>query len=134
MPPSTTVRSPAVRLALAPVEASVARVRRALTHAGLSADLEHTVSLLAAELVRNSVKHAGLGEKDRIVVLAALSEDFARVEVHDGGPGFDPDVRHGTNGFGLRLVDTLASSWGVERRGGCRVWFEVDRRRRRFAR
>jgi hypothetical protein len=58
-----------------------------------------------------------------------------RVEVADHGPGFDPEIRHETPGFGLRLVDKLASRWGVERSArGCRVWFEVDRRRGRFER
>jgi hypothetical protein len=57
------------------------------------------------------------------------------VEVADHGPGFDPDIRHETPGFGLRLVDKLASRWGVERSArGCRVWFEVDRRSGRFDR
>jgi len=55
--------------------------------------------------------------------------------VIDGGAGFDPEVRHAVNGFGLRLVDKLASRWGVERESNTtRVWFEVDRRRRRFDR
>jgi hypothetical protein len=44
-------------------------------------------------------------------------------------------VRHGVSGYGLRMVDMLASRWGVDRdEHGCRVWFEIDRRRRRFDR
>lgn len=53
----------------------------------------------------------------------------------DHGPGFEPGARHEAKGFGLRLVDKLATGWGVEREAGAtRVWFEVDRRRRRFDR
>ncbi|MDX6703370.1 MAG: hypothetical protein QOF26_3596, partial [Baekduia sp.] len=97
---------------------------------------DHTVALLTSELVGNAVRHAGpLNPAERIVFHARLGEDHVRVEVADHGPGFDPEVRHETAGFGLRLVDKLASRWGVERTArGCRVWFEVDRSRGRFER
>ncbi len=108
--------------------------RRALVKEGLDPDLDHTVCLLTSELVTNAIKHAGLGPDDRIVLAARLTPDFARVEVRDPGPGFDPDQRFTVRGYGLRLCDTLASRWGVDRDGGTRVWFEVDRRRRRFPR
>jgi hypothetical protein len=70
----------------------------------------------------------------RIVLLAHMEDDFARVEVYDGGTGFDPGVREHSPGFGLRLIDKLASRWGAESGGGGHVWFEVDRRPRRFDR
>ena len=121
--------------ALRPTPEAVGAARRVLVREGLDPDLDHTVCLLTSELVTNSIRHAGLGPRDRIVLAARLAPDFVRVEIRDGGPGFDPDVRHGADGFGLRMVDTLASRWGVDAdRGGTRVWFEVDRRRRRFDR
>lgn len=122
-----------LRVVLPAVPESARRARRALVQAGLDPDLDHTVSLLSTELVTNAVKHV-VGSGD-VRVEAVLSDGFARVEVIDSGPGFDPDIRHDTGGFGLRLVDKLASRWGVDREGGeFRVWFEVDRRRRRFDR
>lgn len=109
--------------------------RRLLVREGLDPDLDHTVCLLVSEVVTNSIRHAGLRDEDRIVIAARLTEDFARVEVRDAGPGFDPDVRHRATGYGLRMLDLLASRWGVDRDSSTtRVWFEVDRRRRRFAR
>jgi two-component sensor histidine kinase len=123
-----------VRLALPPAPEAAVRARHALLDAGLSGDLEHTVPLLASELVANSVRHAGLATRQRIVLRAHLEPDFARVEVYDAGEGFDPEVRHATKGFGLRLVDKLATRWGTDQGEGCGVWFEVDRRRRRFDR
>jgi anti-sigma regulatory factor (Ser/Thr protein kinase) len=91
------------------------------------------VSLLTSELVTNSVRHGGTTEDVRLDAL--LADGYAHVTVTDRGPGFDPEVRHEANGFGLRLVDKLASRWGVEHDAGeTRVWFEVDRRRRRFDR
>jgi anti-sigma regulatory factor (Ser/Thr protein kinase) len=125
-----------ILLALAPVPEAVRAARHALHERGLSHDLDHTVSLLVSEVVGNAVRHAGpLSPHQKIVFHAHLSDDYVRVEVADHGPGFDPEVRHDTSGFGLRLVDKLASSWGVDNTArGCRVWFEVDRRRGRFDR
>lgn len=131
--PIAAARPKTLSVALSPVPESARRARRALVQGGLDPDLDHTVSLLATELVTNSVRHV-VGAAD-VRLEATLDEGFARVEVIDGGPGFDPEVRHDVNGFGLRLVDKLASRWGVDRGGGeFRVWFEVDRRRRRFDR
>ena len=123
-----------VRLALPPAPEAAVRARRALLDAGLTGELEHTVTLLASELVTNAVRHAHLGPRQRIVLLARLEADFARVEVFDAGAGFDPEVRHDAKGFGLRLLDKLSTAWGTEQSEGCGVWFEVDRRRRRFDR
>src|SRR4051812_18662163 len=77
--------------------------RRVLVAQGLDPDLDHTVCLLVSEVVTNSIRHAGLKEDDRVVLAARLTRDFARVEVRDPGPGFDPDVRHRAHGFGLRM-------------------------------
>ena len=109
--------------------------RRVLVQEGLDEDLSHTVCLLTSELVTNSIRHAGLTERDRLVLAARLERDFVRVEVRDPGRGFDPDVRAGHSGYGLRMLDMLSDRWGVDRdEHGCRVWFEVNRRRRRFER
>lgn len=102
---------------------------------GLDPDLDHTVTLLTSEVVTNSIRHADMGPDGRIILAARLTPEMARVEVRDAGSGFDPDVRHDAQGFGLRMLDALASRWGVDRDDdGTRVWFEVDRRRRRFQR
>jgi anti-sigma regulatory factor (Ser/Thr protein kinase) len=124
--------SPTLSFTLPPVPESATRARRALVSHGLEEELEHTITLLITEIVANSVRHAG--SRADIHVAVALEPGFARVEVLDAGPGFDPEVRHDSDGFGLRLVDKLATRWGVERAQGTLVWFEVDRRRRRFTR
>ncbi|HEU4974534.1 MAG TPA: ATP-binding protein [Baekduia sp.] len=125
-----------ILLAFPPVPDAVCQARHALIQRGVGEDLEHTVSLLTSEVVGNAVRHSGGVEVgDRIVFHARLSKDHIRVEVADHGPCFDPEVRHEAEGFGLRLVDKLASRWGVERTArGCLVWFEVDRRSGRFDR
>ncbi len=128
-----TVPTKTLSVELPSVTESARRARRTLVQGGLDPDLDHTVSLLATELVVNSVRHVPGSTPIRLE--ATLTDGFAHVEIIDVGPGFDPEIRHETDGFGLRLVDKLASRWGVERSAGeTRVWFEVDRRRRRFDR
>jgi serine/threonine-protein kinase RsbW len=124
-----------VVLRLPPDPTAARRARRALAEARIPEDLQHTVDLLATELIANSVRHAGLESDQTILFASRFAGDFIRVEVHDPGPGFDIDQAVGGKGFGLRMVDKLASRWGVETTEGTRVWFEVDRRsRRRFDR
>src|SRR3954468_9661295 len=110
-----------ILLAFAPIPDAVRAARHALRERGLSADLDHTVALLTSELVGNAVRHAGpLNPTERIVFQARLSDDHVRVEGGGHGPGFAPEARHDAAGFGLRLVDKLASRWGVERTArGC---------------
>lgn len=133
MSPFTEVASD-VLLTLPPDPTAPRRARRALQDARLPEDLQHTVDLLSTELIANAVRHAELAPDQQITLAARFVSDFIRVEVHDPGPGFDPDRARDGKGFGLRMVDKLASRWGVDRESGTRVWFEVDRRSRRFSR
>jgi anti-sigma regulatory factor (Ser/Thr protein kinase) len=121
-----------VVIALDPRPEAGRRARQALVDGGLAEDIAHAVDLLSTEVVANAVRHADIPEGGQIMFFAHLEGDFARVEVADPGAGFNPDaVEHG---FGLRLVDKVASAWGVDATKGCRVWFEVDRRTRKFRR
>ena len=129
--PTDMMATTEVLLSLDPSPEAGRVARHALHERGLSDDMDHTLMLLTSEVVGNAVRHAPADDGDRIVFFARLSDDHAHVEVADPGPGFDPEVRYHASGFGLRLVDKLASDWGVERTGrGCRVWFDVDRRKR----
>jgi len=122
-------------LALPPTPDASRSARLALGDLGIPEELAHTVTLLTSEIVGNSVRHADMAPRDRILLSASISGDHARIEVADTGAGFDPEVRHAAEGYGLRLLDQLASRWGSERgEHGSRVWFEVDCWARRFAR
>lgn len=90
------------------------------------------VRLLVSELVTNAVRHAGLSAGDHIGLIVRLHEAVLRVEVDDPGTGFElrapkPDPAR-ASGWGLYLVDELADRWGMDRgkRGGTRIWFELD--------
>ena len=124
-----------VLLALPARPDAARQARRELLARGLDEDVSHTVTLLTTELIANALRHAGMDPAvDRIVFFGRMRPDLVRIEVGDSGPGFDPE-QQGEVGFGLRLMNKLASRWGCERSGqGFRVWFEVDRRRRRFQR
>jgi|NGEPerStandDraft_6_1074524.scaffolds.fasta_scaffold37659_3 anti-sigma regulatory factor (Ser/Thr protein kinase) len=88
-----------------------------------------TLSLLVSELVSNAVVHSDAPAASDIQLCARLvGRDAVRIEVTDQGSGFtavprDPSRQDG--GYGLFLVDTQAASWGIDRRRGTCVWFEV---------
>ena len=134
---AVSISTPTSEVLLAlPARPDAARqARRELLTRGLDEDVSHTVTLLTTELIANALRHSGMDPaSDRIVFFGRLAPDLVRIEVGDSGPGFDPG-EHGEGGFGFRLLNKLASRWGCERSGqGFRVWFEVDRRRRRFGR
>lgn len=92
--------------------------------------LLHNARLLVSELVTNSVRHAGAGEEDSLLLEVLLSPDGLRIEVADDGPGFEarsgfPGLEQ-VSGRGLFLVERIADRWGVADHG-TRVWFELDR-------
>lgn len=108
------------------------QARRALRRLDgrLSAGERSTLTLLVSELVTNAVLHAdGAGGVVRLRV--EVSDDAVHVAVADAGSGFvkrPPVPREGgRGGYGLFLVEQMASRWGVERGGGAEVWFELDR-------
>lgn len=86
--------------------------------------------LLASELVTNSIRQPDITEEASLRLAVQLSKGALRVEVRD--PGIDGVVaprepeRENGGGFGLHLVDLLATRWGVNRTNGTQVWFEVD--------
>ena len=96
----------------------------------LPAELESTLLLLTCELVNNAVRHGGASEEQVIELeLAALDAARVRVQVSDPGMGFEHTPRDAPldeeGGWGLVLIESMADSWGVERDGATRVWFEL---------
>lgn len=87
--------------------------------------------LMVSEVVTNSVRHAGLRERDQIELRISVQKERVRVEVHDTGPGFErssePATMFRDSGWGLYLVDRLADGWGITTGPGTTVWFEVLR-------
>lgn len=121
------------RLGLEPVPQSARAARRyvrsALTGLGATEAATTAAELLVSEVVTNAVLHA----RSAIDVSVATVGDQVEVAVVDGSPA--PLLPRsfgvqGTTGRGLRLLASLASSWGVEPRAdapGKRVWFRLPR-------
>lgn len=91
---------------------------------------EDSALLLTSEVVTNALVH-GRGDvlvsvdRDRDVLRVEVSDDDPRhPRVPDGADELDPAAE---GGRGMRIVDLLASAWGVRDRsgGGKHVWFEL---------
>jgi signal transduction histidine kinase len=106
-----------------------AQARKAITGLGghVDGDVLNDAVLLVSELVSNSVKY---GEGDILLRARTRGPRQVLVEVVDDGGGFSPQIRRPSrfqaSGYGLHLVEELASSWGVHP-GTAHVWFEIDR-------
>jgi anti-sigma regulatory factor (Ser/Thr protein kinase) len=90
-----------------------------------------TAQLLVSELVTNSLRHSGARPDDQVRLTIRIMPGRVWIAVQDPGSGPDITVAAAdltsSNGFGLRLVETLSERWGVERpaRGGTQVWAQV---------
>lgn len=115
-------------LALPPEPSSVPAARafvcRTLEDWGMTAVCD-AAEMLVSELATNAVLHA----RTAFEVEVSRAGDAVRVCVRDASTASPRTRRYGadsTTGRGLRLVDTLATCWGVEQQAdGKVVWFEV---------
>lgn len=126
----------AIRHELRPTGTAAGEARRLvaeLPELARAPDLRFAAQLLTSELVANSIRHAGLAPAETVALAIDASDAAVRVEVADGGPGFDPLtllVAHHESGephHGIMLVDALSDRWGFrwDAEGFC-VWFELD--------
>jgi anti-sigma regulatory factor (Ser/Thr protein kinase) len=94
----------------------------ALKDQNVTADVG-AAALLTGELASNAARHGG----EPIGMSVSIEDYGLRVSVHDRGPGFDPtDEAIRSSGWGVRLVEALASDWGVEQDDeGTEVWFKI---------
>jgi anti-sigma regulatory factor (Ser/Thr protein kinase) len=119
-----------IALRLSPDVRSPAEARQSLEALRVSLDdpVVDDAALLVSEIVSNSVRHASLDASDAIEVRIRGSRSMLHVDVIDPGPGFERDEAHpkqDDGGWGLWLLDHLATRWGVERGGATRVWFDL---------
>jgi anti-sigma regulatory factor (Ser/Thr protein kinase) len=127
--------SPTVRrldVSIRATREAAAKARRALRQLALPLPLAGDAQLAVSELVTNSVRHAGLAPDDLIRVTVDWSGARLKVHVRDGGRGVRPTTVSGSirptpgaeSGWGLYLVDRVASRWGTSADG---YWFELRR-------
>jgi anti-sigma regulatory factor (Ser/Thr protein kinase) len=126
---------------LSPDPRSPSQARRFVREAlgdSTSRDVVEDVQLVVSELVTNSVRHANLRPDQHVTLSIERADDVVRIEVRDGGPSFrrEPSAPPaGGGGLGLRIVERLSHSWGIDEPGV--VWAVVPaslgRRRQDFA-
>jgi anti-sigma regulatory factor (Ser/Thr protein kinase) len=122
---------PGISVELDPGAAAASEARTALAalEGMVNADALDDIRLLVSELVTNSVRHSG-APGARVLLDVVGGQDTVRVEVSDGGRGFEPQTRSRAHddvgGWGLHLVERIATRWGVETGRRTRVWFEID--------
>jgi anti-sigma regulatory factor (Ser/Thr protein kinase) len=88
-----------------------------------------TLTLLVSEVVTNAVIHPEVEPPGAIRLAARIAGGRIRVEVTDEGSGFTPepqDPSQSDRGYGLFLLENQASAWGVDRKSGNTVWFELS--------
>ncbi len=98
----------------------------------LPPDTEDALLLLTSELVTNAVLHA----RTPMTITVSEGDGTIRVEVRDAHPALPQTRRYNVDtatGRGLRLLETMASAWGVlkvphAQQPGKIVWFEVPLR------
>ena len=86
--------------------------------------------LVVTELVTNSIVHGIREGKGWVDVTIERRPLCLRIEVADpASNGLRPVLRpvgpRSTSGWGLQLVDRLASEWGIDTDAGTRVWCEL---------
>jgi len=121
-----------LRLEVPPTPETVSEVRQAFDALALNEPTLETARLLVTELITNSIRHAGLGADERIRIRAEINDGQLRVDVLDGSGRRKPQRLAGAirpppgaeSGWGLFLVDRLATRWGW---GGDGYWFELER-------
>jgi anti-sigma regulatory factor (Ser/Thr protein kinase) len=97
--------------------------------ASIEARVLSDAQLIVTELVTNSLVHGGLAGSDVIVIRVQLDAASLRIEVANPGVAGTIELNGAlvdeSHGFGLALVTTLATAWGVVRGGDTRVWVEM---------
>ncbi|MFE5092724.1 ATP-binding protein [Streptomyces sp. NPDC056638] len=92
-------------------------------------ELSDDAAVIVSELAANAVLHGLVAGRDFELRLVALAGTL-RIEVSDArgerGPEPQPNLPGAESGYGLHLVEALATSWGVKDRGvGKTVWAEL---------
>jgi hypothetical protein len=106
-------------------DASYARQIVRSTLSGAPRDAVETAALLTSELVTNAMVLADVDPQ----LFLDTREGHIHVEVRDAdlNHAFDPCCKKWTpRGWGLDMINALATSWGSEARGDCEaVWFDL---------
>jgi len=125
-----------LQIQLAPTTRAAAQARAAvddwLRSHSAGATVVEIVLVVVSELVTNSVQHGASSGDGRLRLSTEVRDGAVRVEVHDEGTAGAVAQRASEaagdqiGGYGLQLVASLSTSWGVERdEHGTVVWAQL---------
>ena len=125
-----------LQIQLAPTTRAAAQARAAVSdwlhRHSAGATVVEIVLVVVSELVTNSVRHAASSVDAQLRLNAEVRDGAVRVEVHDEGTAGEVAQRASETsgdhigGYGLQLVESLSTSWGVERdEHGTVVWAQL---------
>jgi len=102
-------------------------VREAVDNALNGGAIREDARLIASELVTNAVRYSGAGPEQLLEFRIRLQPESLIISVHDPCvAGQKAHLRQDpAGGYGLRIVDRLATRWGAEHPDGQRVWAEL---------
>jgi anti-sigma regulatory factor (Ser/Thr protein kinase) len=117
-----------------PLAATEARHALMAAENSLGPEEEQPMLLLLTELVTNAIRHGGSDERPNGLAVKVVECEYGvGAAVTNPGEGFawtgrESDDPLEPGGYGLVLVDTMSSRWGIQRAAGnTTVWFELDR-------
>jgi len=114
----------------ASVRAARDRIRAALLDRCPAAQLDDA-RLVVSELVANSLRYARPLDDHTVRIGWSMRADVLRLTVTDGGSTTSAPCQRrpdemATGGRGLKIVQTIAERWGVDRKGSTTtVWAEL---------
>jgi anti-sigma regulatory factor (Ser/Thr protein kinase) len=105
---------------------SLRQVRESLLSLELEPDALYALTVVAHELVANSIRHSDLTEEEQIEIEVRCHGSYARIEVRDGGTGFTAPQQSMETGRGFPMVQALSRHFGISRNGQTQAWAEVE--------
>jgi anti-sigma regulatory factor (Ser/Thr protein kinase) len=91
------------------------------------------IRLMTTEIIANAIRHSRSGQRNGTLTVTVLDTGHAtRIEVTDEGSATShphcrgADTAGSQDGYGLRLVSALATTWQFTAYGeGNKTWFEI---------
>lgn len=132
MTTGTSIRERTVDLPATAAAAGIARRELASTP-GIAGELGYKALLMASELIAVYVQNVEPDPRRRLELGIRVTPERVRIEVGGPEPDVSPDdLLHSSEtpslgGMGLRIVDRMADSWGVQGEHETTIWFELRR-------
>ncbi len=100
---------------------------------GISGELGYKALLMTSELIAVYVQDVEPDPTATLRLSLRVTPERVRIEVGGRAPEVSPDaLLHSSEtpslgGYGLKIVEKMADSWGVEGRSDTAIWFELAR-------